>query len=444
MIIKEDSPEISAQLRERQQRLGLAENTVSKPPLKKMSRRGFLRATAAGIGTGIGGYFGSQLLFPQPSEAFQAVTNPTEQPTPTPEPTATPESIPSPERRKPGTPGYGFHLRLDADSNSPHNLEVFKANIDVMAQVNRFAPVNKLTTARLALRPWQTASFDGIEPHWNEATLDTFYEGLSYAQQKHIDVIATTAIPEFAHGWSDEDYLNFVESYYEGLVSAGGLHGLIRALQVENETNVHAYRYINGDTYGTQPELTDEYFDNLRQVIERAGTGAKKSDENILITTSFSYAFRPNDLENAIRMFTALKDTLDIITLHFYPQTNPANIEAIPEIIEAISQATGLPIAIGELGLPVQQADVDTQAQVLTDSIYTIRQISENVDDLIIYELQDAEDSADPGVSSFGLMTSDGQGKASFAPVLNALTGEIPTPTQTPEPTSTIAPTAQV
>jgi len=359
---------------------------------QKLSRRDFLR---------LSGRAGAGLVAYGVNIPFQQITPDLGQ-TPvvrTPEPMATPEY-----EQLPMEFGFNTHLHAEPGLNQNLDLEQFKRSVDFLVQ-------NNMQWIRFDIREDQVINMSGTtHMNWKERSLETYAEALDYAKSRGLKTIVPIAVPGgITQGLTHEEYIIFAGNFYGEL--AQQMQGKIDIWQIFNEPDVHNYR-----NYGEEfREMPEEYLQNFAEVVAVASNAIHAVDPNTQTTVNMSWWFASGrDLQNeGRRLFGVVADSIDVITLDFYPDVNLEAIIQMPQIISDFSAEFHKPVIVGELGLPTSRFSEEDQGKYMGLAIGMLRSAPTQPQAVLLYELVDQQ-AISGNEGSFGFLDAAGTPKASW------------------------------
>lgn len=391
---------------------------------EKLNRRKFIElAGAAGAGV-VGGYLwgrdsGSgdakikpgltpeattEYLPAQPTATQTSTPTESAQPnTATPEPTAVQiaEARRMPEWLKDNTIEFGFNTH-------PLSVQDGKQEVEILATMGQ-------KWNRFPVREDEVTNISGPDMvNWNRSGLEKNDQLIRLNQEAGLRVMIPTALPGFNRSFTHGERVRFARNYFGGL--ADRWNGQVAVWQIFNEPNVHDY--IDYHDFGNQP-MNDEYLAQFAEVVKAAREGIFAADPSALVTVNMSYWFgRPkrNNLDDARRLFAAVANDIDVLTVDFYPD-DESDVGKIPEIIETLQRETGKKVIIGELGLSTDTSGLDQQINLMTKAIDVLKSAKILPKAILFYELRDQ------GVrgheQTFGILDTQFNPKPSFVPIAN-------------------------
>lgn len=326
-----------------------------------------------------------------------------------------------------GTPGYGFMVHLDVDSDAmtaemyEDTLADFRRDIDTMVEYEQ-------TWARFAIPSWAVSYFsDGnvvVKPTDDAAQVPAityFEEAIDYMNSKGLNVylilVGTTSQgPELTQA----EYTQNISRYWEFI--AERVADDVELIQIYNEAQSYHYRFYSSVADADLPA----YWAEMSTMFGIASDIFKAENPNVQMTTnSYGWPIGP-DVEAAwLAFFDAVHENLDVITLDMYPDTQ----EEIPLLIEYIANAKNRynkPVVVGETG---RQGFVDAgndysrsipgQEENVVLYMDAFRQSEASA--ILMYQLRDGGPDQTQGEQNFGILEYDGTRKASFDGIMYSM-----------------------
>ncbi len=314
--------------------------------------------------------------------------------------------------------GFNTHVRIKAGEHENLTLERFKVDVDLLREHNQTALRFNMRNGDVILG----GDMNNIQ--WDEDSLRAYDEAISYAQERGMNIYFVTNVPEYAKDYSLEDYKKVTKLFYEEL--AYRYKGKIAHWQIFNEPDVHHYTDYHGISH-----MTDEYLKDFGEIVKTASETLEKVDPSAKTTVNASHwvgSGRPFRLDET-RLFDAVKDSVDALTLDFYHDKNIDAIKEFPEeYIATYSEQYGKDIIIGELGLPTYgRFTADDQRRYVTHAIDAIKGGRIRPKAILLYELNDEnapDDQTNNVEKFFGFRFADGQTKPAFESVLRRMQPE--------------------
>lgn len=327
------------------------------------------------------------------------------------------ESMYSPEvlAGKPTEYGFTTHLYLDTKEGEVLTLDKFKEGVDILQRNNQ-------KWLRFNIWDWETAPTgtpDSIG--WNEENLALFDEAVDYANERGLKINLVTNVPNFAKDYSHEDYKKVTENYYSFL--ANRYKDKVSSWQIFNEPNIHSFR-----DYSFKPsQLTQEYVDDLTEVVSVANKAIKDKDPDALTTVNLSHwvGHGADIRREGIKLFDPLAPHIDQITLDLYPDDNVLEIKNYPGYVLYFRNRYKKDVVIGELGLPTDgyRFDEGDQAKYVTMALDELQGGLYKPSAILLYQL--INETTQQGVqNNFGFITADGRPKEAFSQVIERMQTE--------------------
>jgi len=325
----------------------------------------------------------------------------------------------SPERRKDEIE-WGFNTHLSANPSSKENLTInaFKEDVDSWRELG-------MKWVRFNVKDWELQDQD----------LAVYEEAVDYAKENGLKVFLVTNVPEISENFSDiEGDLAKTQRYYEGLV--GRWRGKVDVWQVFNEPDDHRV-----DRYNINPSQQDPdrqypvgYLENLSRLVDQASKTIKKTDSNAKVTVNASMwqmvdrGIQDEEIQlfDAVCQFSSTGrtwkpcETLDYITLDLYPDTDPWAISYLPNQVEFFSKTFGIPVIVGEMGMPTDDgrfSEAD-QGWAMANAIDSLQRGRVRPEAVLLYQYRDEPTSWE---ESFGFAYADGTPKSGFNQVMEAI-----------------------
>lgn len=291
---------------------------------------------------------------------------------------------------------FGFNTHLDNEASNM-NLDLFKKCVEDLSAKGQ---------------NWIRFNFKG-EFNSNPNIVSDFEQGLDFAKQKGLKVALVTDPPDLSNPQAISDFYKEIAHRFKGKVDVW---------QIFNEPNAHSYK-----DYSPRPEITPDYLKGLSQAVAAASAAIKEVDSQAKTTINLSaWVGDHRDIESeGHSFFEPISDSIDILTLDFYPDGNEEEMAKYPGYISSLKNAFGKDIMIGEIGWPTLENaftpnDQATYMQKVMSSLQggAVKPIA-----VLFYEW--ADEKGVTGIEGqFGANNSDGSPKdgTSYQELIQAMT----------------------
>lgn len=213
------------------------------------------------------------------------------------------------------------------------------------------------------------------------------------------------------------EYLDAMRQYLDQLASRFGSSTAV--WQVYNEANDIDFR-----TAGRIEGDLDVYLADLDEALGVASEAIHARASHVRVTTSASgYPVDDEREEDWLRFFAGVGTHLDMSTINLYPVLSDETISSLPDRIERLEQAQGLPVSVGEFGLQTGPG-LYTEGQQVESLTKTIAALAQTrATPVFIYRLRNDGAHNDDG---FGLFEIDGTPKSSVPEIAEAIAASYP------------------
>lgn len=319
------------------------------------------------------------------------------------------ESKASLERERLTPIEYGFNTHMSANPSNYENLtlEAFKEDIVRMKEMG-------MNWVRFNVWEWELA----------EQYLEKYDEAIKFAHEAGLKVFLVTNVPGLSEkGQNIESDLRATRDYYQRLVPRW--KGQVNVWQVNNEPDDHEYddyaRIKNNEVYPIG------YLAAYSRIVAEASQTIKSIDPEARVTINVSLwqGSDPGIRYEEAALFDAVKQSIDYVTLDFYPDTSEEAINTLQNQVAYFHYRYNLPVLVGELGLPTgdgrfSETDQGIFVSKAIDSLQSGRVRPEAI---LLYEFRDEAMRAGTE-ASFGFNYADGTPKPGFNQVIEEIKDE--------------------
>lgn len=325
----------------------------------------------------------------------------------------------SPERKREEIE-YGFNTHITANPTSNENLTIdaFIEDVDKWREMG-------MKWVRFNVKDWELAEQD----------LGVYDTAVNYAKENGLKVFLVTNPPEISENFEDiSGDLEKTQRYYERL--AARWNGKVDVWQVFNEPDDHRVdRYnINPSEQDPEREYPVGYLEGLSRLVDQASRTIKAVDSNakVSVNASMWQMVDRGIQDEEVMLFDSVCqfsssgntwkpcETLDYITLDLYPDTDPWAISYLPNQVEFFSETFGLPVIVGEMGMPTDDgrfSEAD-QGWAMANAIDSLQRGRVRPEAILLYQYRDEPTSWE---DSFGFAYADGTPKPGFNQVMEAI-----------------------
>lgn len=316
-------------------------------------------------------------------------------------------SLPSPaSAQETSVPQRGAGYHIAAPGGSP-DLSAFNAQIEKVSEVGgrwvRFG-----VAAEWAVEEWGL----GDQMVFDESVLDTIDQAIDNARAEGLQVYLVTADSYYKD--DDRDlYRTMMSGYWSGL--SDRFSDRVAVWQVYNEPN--GRDYVGWDA---SVPTDDAYLEKLAADIGLAREVIHARNPGVLVTTNAG-GFPVDEALEAEwqRVFDALGDSVDAVSVSAYPQFNETAIAELPDELEYLGARYDKPVIVAEVGL--QTCDTcgiseEQQGYYVGETVDSIA--TADVLATLVYELQDR---GTDGEGTFGALRLDGTPKSASRTIFDAV-----------------------
>lgn len=309
--------------------------------------------------------------------------------------------------KKPSVPGrFGFTISAPKPGLTDFARDL-GAVVDLGAHWVRFGVVGFQ-----AVQDWTGPD----RPVFDEDVLNLYDQAFDLVEARGLSICLLT-VDGVPAKRNTTDYLNTMGRYWSALSQRFGKR--VALWQVFNEANDSDFR-----SAGEIEDDWDAYLEQLSDALAVARVSILRHAPRVRMTTNAS-GYPVDDAKEAqwLKFFAGISSQLDVCTLDLYPVLSEAAIASMPERIGRLSDATKLPVSVGEFGLQTGEGLYSEKQQVesLSRSIEAFSR--SRADSAFVYRLRDDGARNDDG---FGLYKIDGTPKSSVPDIAESIADAFP------------------